>query len=279
MGMTLGLGSILLLPVAVLVQLFLPDLGVRIYAIVFLVSGIAGVIEIVVLRQLAKPGRVRVAQPGAGDAPPPVALAPASRHSCARSCIAAFGAGFGPYLSIYAISVLHLPPASRSCCRPSRRRRRSSRRPWSADCSPGAAPRERCGPRSSCAARLDAPGPDGLPQNPLAGLIICVVAAVAAAGASAGTLSSNERLMRLTPGPDLIRAQGSFVAGSAVRGSPSGSSRTPAILAILPLGYPAFAILFAVSGLTRFWTAARAEVSEPLVFEHPVYRNEDLRKP
>ena len=48
-------------------------------------------------------------------------------------------------------------------------------------------------------------------QNPLAGLIICVVAGLASAGASAGTLSSNERLMRLSPGPDLIRAQGRFV--------------------------------------------------------------------
>jgi len=116
------------------------------------------------------------------------------------------------------------------------------------------------------------------PGNPLAGLILCVVSAMAAAGASAGTLSSNERLMRLTPGPDLIRAQGRFVAGSAA-GITGGQLANAAILAILPLGYPAFAILFAVSGLTRFVTAARAEVSEAWSSSTRVFRDEELRKP
>ncbi|MGH2465113.1 MAG: hypothetical protein ACRDGI_06600, partial [Candidatus Limnocylindrales bacterium] len=113
MGLTLGLGSILLLPVALLVQLFLPDLGVRIYAVVFLVSGIAGVIEIVVLRQLVRPGRVRVARPGPavpGD-PPAIPASPHLQPFLRSIMIAAFGAGFGPYLSIYALSVLHLPPS------------------------------------------------------------------------------------------------------------------------------------------------------------------------
>jgi hypothetical protein len=52
-----------------------------------------------------------------------------------------------------------------------------------------------------------------------------------------------------------------------------------AILAILPLGYPAFAILFAVSGLTRYVTAVRVEVSETWSSSTRVYRDEDLRKP
>ena len=120
-------------------------------------------------------------------------------------------------------------------------------------------------------------GLTAFPANPLAGLVICVVAGLAAAGASAGTLSSNERLIRLAPGPGLIGAQGRFVAGTAF-GLTTGQLSNAAILAILPLGYPAFAILFAVSGLTRYVTASRVEVSEAWSASTMVHRNEDLRK-
>jgi hypothetical protein len=280
MGMTLGLGSVLLLPVAVLVQLFLPDLGVRIYAIVFLVSGVAGVTEIIVLRQLARPGRVRVARSTAGTAdgspaePPSAHLQPFLRSIT----VAAFGAGFGPYLSIYAISVLHLPPSYAILLSAIS----SAASLVSATIIGGLLARGSASRtlRLSFVLRGSSMllGLTAFPANPLAGAIICVVAAVAAAGASAGTLSSNERLMRLAPGPDLIDAQGRFVAGSAA-GITAGQLSNAAILAILPLGYPAFAILFAVSGLTRFATAARAEVSETWSSSTRVYRNEDLRKP
>ena len=68
------------------------------------------------------------------------------------------------------------------------------------------------------------------------------------------------------------------MAGSAA-GITAGQMANAAILAILPLGYPAFAILFAVSGLTRYVTAARVEVSETWSSSTRVYRDEDLRKP
>ena len=83
--------------------------------------------------------------------------------------------------------------------------------------------------------------------------------------------------MRLSPGPDLIGAQGRFVAGTAF-GITTGQLANAGILAILPLGYPAFAILFAVSGLTRYVTAARVEVSETWSSSTMVHRIEDLRK-
>ena len=263
MGMTLGLGSVLLLPVALLVQLVLPSLGVRIYAAVFLISGIAGVVEITVLRRLAQPGRVQVArraaQPGGGPvaAPPSPHLQPFLRSIT----VAAFGAGFGPYLSIYSISVLHLPPSFAILLSAiSSAASLVSATVVGGLLARGSASRTL---RVSFLMRGSSMllGLTAFPQNPLAGLIICVVSAVAAAGASAGTLSSNERLMRLSPGPDLISAQGRFVAGSAA-GLTAGQLTNAAILALLPLGYPTFAILFAVSGLTRYATAARAEVSE-----------------
>jgi len=86
------------------------------------------------------------------------------------------------------------------------------------------------------------------------------VAGMASAGASAGTLAANERLLRLTGGVNLIGAQGAFVARSAA-GLTIGQTSAGLVLAILPLGYPAFALLFAVSGLTRLVLATRVEVS------------------
>ncbi len=280
MGMTLGLGSVLLLPVAVLVQLFLPDLGIRIYALVFLISGVAGVAEIIVLRQLSRPGRVHVARAPANTPGGPTALPPSPHlQPFLRSItVAAFGAGFGPYLSIYAISVLGLPPSFAILLSAI-----SSATALIAATIVGGLLARGSASRTLRVSFLMRGssmllGLTAFPQNPLAGLIICVVAALASAGASAGTLSSNERLMRLTPGPDLIRAQGRFVAGSAA-GITAGQMANALILAIMPLGYPAFAILFAVSGLTRYVTAARAEVSEKWSSSTRVFRNEDLRKP
>ncbi|MGZ8528907.1 MAG: hypothetical protein ACXWWR_08925, partial [Candidatus Limnocylindrales bacterium] len=117
-----------------------------------------------------------------------------------------------------------------------------------------------------------------LPQNPLAWLVLCVVAIVASAGAAAGTLSANERLMRLSPGPDVIHAQGRFVSGTAL-GLTGGQLANGLILAVLPLGYPTFALLFVVSGLTRFVTAAQADVSDSWTSSTAAYRIEDLRGP
>ncbi len=280
MGMTLGLGAVLLLPVALMVELFQPALGVRIYAIVFLVSGIAGVLEIVVLRQLARPGRVQVARSAsrAGDGPIAVPASPHLRPFLRSITFAAIGAGFGPYLSIYAISVLHLPASFAILLSAiSSAAALISATVVGGLLARGSASRTL---RASFLMRGSSMllGLTAFPANPLAGLILCAVGALASAGASAGVLSSNERLMRLSPGPELIHVQGRFVAGTAI-GLTSGQLANAAILAILPLGYPAFAILFAISGLTRYVVAARAEVSEAWSSSTRVFHNDDLRKP
>ena len=58
-----------------------------------------------------------------------------------------------------------------------------------------------------------------------------------------------------------------------------GQLSNAAILAILPLGYTAFAILFAVSGVTRFFTAAQADVSPTWSSSTIAYRTKDLQDP
>lgn len=283
MGVNLGLGAFLLLPVALLVQAAQPTIGVLVYAIVFVVAGAAGVAELLVVRRLPKPGRVHVAEPRkieatTGATPLPTQLPPARElDRFLRSItLAAFGAGFGPYLSIYAISVLRLPPAFAILLAALA----SGASLVSATIVGGLLGRG----SSSRTLRLSFLMRGGsmilgllaFPQNPVAWLVLCVVAILASAGAAAGTLSSNERLMRLAPGPDLIHAQGRFVAGTAV-GITTGQVVNGVILAVLPLGYPTFAILFAVSGLTRFFTAARAEVSATWSSATTAYRIDDLR--
>lgn len=304
MGLNLGLGAFLLLPVALLVQVAQPALGVLVYALVFLVAGVAGIAELAVVRQLRRPGRVLVAERAvatAGQVPPPPtepgaapAALPASEptdqpaivHPASRPLdrflrsimVASFGAGLGPYLSIYAISVLGLPPAFAIVLAALA----SAASLVSATIVGGLLGRG----SSSRTLRLSFVVRGGsmllglvaFPQNPLAGLVLCFVAILASAGAAAGTLAANERLMRLVPGPELIHAQGRFVAGSAA-GITIGQLTNATILTILPLGFPAFAILFAVSGLTRFVTAIQADVSGTWTSSTMAYRTEDLQEP
>ncbi len=300
MGMNLGLGAFLLLPVALLVQAVLPHVGIRVYALVFLVAGFAGIAELMVVRRLPRPGRVRVAHSEPSRAPdtfattvtamaagpgmptaPSVAPSPQATELSRflRSItLAAFGAGFGPYLSIYAISVLHLPPAFAILLSALA----SGASLVSATIVGGLLSRGSASRTLRVSFLLRGGsmilGLLAFPSNPAAWFVVCIVAIIATAGAAAGVLSSNERLMRLSPGPDLIHAQGRFVAGTAL-GLTAGQLANAAILAIMPLGYPAFAILFSISGVTRFIAAARADVSATWSSSTVAYRTEDLTGP
>jgi len=98
------------------------------------------------------------------------------------------------------------------------------------------------------------------PGNPNAPLVLLVVAVVVSAGAAAGILASNERLLRLTGGVDLIGAQSRFVAGTAT-GITVGQMGSAGVLALLPVAFPTFALLMLGSGLMRLVLVTRVEVS------------------
>jgi len=270
-GITLGLGAFLLLPVALLVQLGLHSIGIAVYAAVFAMSGVAGLAELVVLRRLPNPGRVRVAEPGAPGTHPP------GLDGFIRSiALASFGAGFGPYLSVYSIAVLGLTPAFALVL--------SSLASGAALVASTIVGGWLGRGSSSRLLRVSFLVRGGsmlfgllaFPGNPLAWLVLCVVAVAATAGWSAGTLAANERLLRLTQGVNLIGAQGRFVAATAA-GLTGGQLSNAAILALAPVGYPAFAVLFLVSGLTRFVAAARAEVSASWSTATATWNSDDLR--
>lgn len=286
----LGLGSVLLLPVALLIQWAFPQYGTIVYAWIFAVSGIAGFAELAAVLRLRRPGRVVVHEgrttgdegkagvdAGGPDAAGPDAGDPAEGAGSQATAtgpfspslvkflrivtVAAFGAGFGPYFSIYVISILHMPASFAILLSALA----SASSLVSATVIGGWLHRG----SSSRLLRLSfllrggtlLLGLLAFPLNPFAPLIMAVLAVVVSSGFSAGVLGANERLLRLASGPQLIRAQGRFVAGTAI-GTTTGQFLGAAVLAVLPFGFPAFAILFAGSGLIRVALIPLVEVSD-----------------
>jgi hypothetical protein len=272
MGITQGLGAALLLPVALGVQAGLTTIGLGIYAAVFAAAGLAGLGELAAVVRLRRPGRVRVAR--RADRPP---LSPETRSFIRIVTLAAAGAGFGPYLSIYAIAVLGqtagfailLSAVSAGASL------------VAATLVGGLLSRG----SASRTLRLSFVLRGGgillallaFPGNPVAWLVLLVVAIVVSAGASAGVLASNERLLRLTGGVDLIGAQSRFVAGTAA-GLTAGQMGSAAVLALLPVAYPTFAILMTGSGLVRLILTTRIEVSASWSTATAAYNVAELRR-
>ncbi len=90
-------------------------------------------------------------------------------------------------------------------------------------------------------------------------------------------LAANERLLRLTGGVNLIGAQSLFVAGTAA-GVTAGQLGSAAVLAILPVAFPTFAILMAGSGLVRLTLATRIDVSATWSTATAAYNVTELRQ-
>jgi hypothetical protein len=272
MGITQGLGAALLLPVALGVQAGLETVGLAIYAGVFLASGLAGIGELAAVVRLRRPGRVRVARRGE-QAP----LSPDTRSFIRIITLAAAGAGFGPYLSIYAISVLGesagfailLSAVSAAAAL-------VAATVVGGLLNRGSASRTL---RLSFVLRGGGIllGLLAFPTNPVSPLVLLGVAVVVSAGASAGVLASNERLLRLTGGVNLIGAQSQFVAGTAA-GLTAGQLSSAAVLVVLPVAFPTFAILMAGSGLVRLILATRIDVSATWSTATAAYNVAELRR-
>ncbi|HXX61473.1 MAG TPA: hypothetical protein VEI48_09315 [Candidatus Sulfotelmatobacter sp.] len=272
MGVTLGLGAVLLLPAALLVQLLSPVTGVLVFALLFLLGGAAGLVELGALARLPRPGRVRVPRP-----PAHAAASPDLGRFVRVITLAAFGAGFGPYLSIYAISVLHQPPsfaiiltalgAGASLVTS------TIVGGWLGHGSSSRLLRVSYLLRGGSMLL----GLLAFPADPLSALVLCLVSIVVSAGAAAGTISANERLLRLVGRDERFVAQGRYVAGTAA-GTTGGQLLNAGLLAVVPLGYLPFAALFLVSGVTRFFAAWRVDVSASWSSATAVWRTDDLEQ-
>lgn len=254
-AVTLGIGSVVLLPLAVTIDAMVDAVGLWAYAVPLLVSGIAGIGPIVILRRLPAPGRVRIPRPTAWAADASDRL---RRHGHVMT-LALLSAGLSPFLTVYAMSVLgtgagfaiglsalssgtlvvsslyvssHLRGGSSSLLL----RRSFVLRGLALFC-----------------------GLAAHPVNPAAPLVLVAVTVLLAAGDTAGQLAANERLMRLATGPDVLAFQSHFV----VRNVGAYSGGVAAASAVMMLGgFPAFAILFVVAGVGRLAAARATELPE-----------------
>jgi MFS family permease len=253
-GISLGIGSVVLLPIALTIDGFVDAAGLWAYAVPFAIGGIAGLVPLVVLRRLPHPGRIRVPRQtpwhdGSQDR--------LRRHGNVMS-ISLLSAGLAPFLSVYAISVLHtgagfaiaLSAVSSatlvlsSLYVSSHLRRGSSSRLL-----------RRSFLLRGCALLI---GATAHPINPLAPVVLVCVAVLMAAGDTAGQLSANERLMRLATGPGVLAFQSHFVVRNI--GAYTGGVAASSMVMLLG-GYPAFATLFVAAGVGRFAAAHATEVS------------------
>ena len=254
-GITLGIGSVVLLPIAFLIDGLVASIGYWAYVGPLLISGVAGLVPLVVLRRLPPPGRIRVprSMPWTDEAQSRL-----RRHGHVMS-LALLSAGLSPFLSVYAISVLGtgagfaiaLSAISSgtlvlaSLYVSSHLRGGSSSRLL----------------RNSFILRSAALflGLAAHPANPFAPAVLVVVTVMLAMGDTAGQLSANERLMRLATGPDVLAFQSHFVVRNV--GAYTGGIAASSFVMLLG-GYPAFAILFVSAGLVRV-AAARATEATP----------------
>jgi hypothetical protein len=249
-GISLGIGSVVLLPIAMLIDDLVAGIGLWAYVGPLLVAGIAGLVPVVVLRRLPPPGRIRVPRSTswADDA-----NARLRRHGNVMT-LALLSAGLSPFLSVYAMAVLGTGAGfAIALSAISSGTLVLSSLYVSSHLRGGSSSRLL---RNSFVLRAAALflGLAAHPANPLAPAVLVVIAVLLAMGDTAGQLSANERLMRLATGPDVLAFQSHFVVRT-VGAYTSGIAASSLIM--LLGGYPAFAILFVAAGLGRV-AAARA---------------------
>jgi len=253
-GIALGIGSVVLLPLALTMDGLVARIGLYAYAVPFVVAGIAGLVPAFMLRRIPSPGRVRVSSQGARAVTDDGRL----RGLAQVITLASLAGGLAPFLSVYAIAVLHTGPGfAIAISATSSGTLVLSSIYVSSHLVRGSSSRLL---RRSMLLRGGALvlALAAHPANPVAGLILLVVAVMLAAGDTAGQLSANERLFRLATGPSVIAFQSRFVVRNVVAyagGLLAGSG------VMLLGGYPAFAVLFAAAGSVRFWAARVTQLS------------------
>ena len=253
-GISLGIGSVVLLPIAFTIDGLVGAVGVWAYTVPLLVAGVASLGPLVVLRRLPAPGRIRVPRRTAWHSDEQSRL---RKHGQVMS-LALLSAGLSPFLSVYAMTVLGTGAGfAIAISAISSATLVISSLYVSSHLHGGSSSRLL---RRSFLLRALALGL-GLtahPANPLAPAILVAMAILLAAGDTAGQLSANERLMRLATGPGVLAFQSHFVVRNV--GAYAGGVAASSAVMLLG-GYPAFAILFVLAATGRLAAARATEVS------------------
>lgn len=266
-ALSMGVGALLLLPAALAVEAGQAPLGLAIFALFPALAGVTALLELRGASRLPVPsGPLPVAPPRIHRSPPPADMAPFRRITLVSN----FGAGFGPYFGLYAMSLLGAPAAYAIALTAvaglSSLAAASVAGPYLARGSSARLLRVSLFMRGGglLIALLAYPG------NPVALEILLVSTVVVSAGAAAGIIASSERLYRLTPGPSRSEEQGRFLALSAVALS-IGQLSSAAVLAI-SAGSLAFGLLAVVSGGLRLVALVMARPAVLGTFPEPFDR-------
>lgn len=255
-GIALGIGSVILLPVALTIDDLVAGIGLWAYAAPLSVAGLAGLVPLIVLRRLPAPGRIRVPRQTFWTEDGQTRL---RRHGNVMT-LSLLSAGLSPFLSVYAITVLGTGAGfAIAVSAVSSATLVLSSLYVSSHLRGGSSSRLL---RRSFLLRGSALmlGLTAHPANPLAPAVLVFVAVLMAAGDTAGQLSANERLMRLATGPGVLAFQSHYVVRTV---GAYTSGVTISSLVMLLGGYPAFAILFVAAGTGRFVAARVTEVTRP----------------
>jgi MFS family permease len=257
LAVSLAIGALLLIPIAAALDALYHHIGPLAYALPFAISGVLGIAEIYVLRQLRHPGRFIVPpEAETSDALP----TPELKRFLEVSSTNAFGMGFAPSMSVFAIAVVGvtagfaimissigtLTMVVAAAVAGSRLARGSSTTML----------------RQSFFIRALAMAAPllALPGTALAPVFLIASSMLGAVGFAFGSLAANEKLFRLISGPAVVRqhARYLFRTSGAMTAAQFMSAGVVAIAG--PIGFPAFAFLYAGSSVLRVsaWRAAGA---------------------
>jgi hypothetical protein len=259
LAVSLAIGALLLLPMAVLLDSLVHAIGVYAYALPFVVSGVLGLVELWVLLRLRHPGVVLV--------PPAAATAdneptPELKRFFRSTTINALGMGITPSFSVLIISVLGmtagfamttgaigtLTMVVAAAFFGDRLTRGSSSRML----------RGSFGVRAMAmtAALLTWP----LPM--LAPVLIIAASMLGSIGFAGGQLAGNERLFRLVRGPQVVRHYARYLARTS-GAMTVGQLFSAGVIAVSGPAAPAFAGLYGASALIRVYAFRDARPTVP----------------
>jgi hypothetical protein len=266
MAVSLAIGALLLLPIAVLLDSLVHMVGLYAYALPFVISGVLGLAEIWVLFRLRHPGQV-IVPPAAQTAESEPT--PELNRFLRSSGVNALGMGITPALSVFIISVLGmtagfsmmvgaigtLTMVVAAAFYGDRLARSSSSRMV----------RNSFGIRAiAMAAPLLA-----LPLPAFAPAFVIATSMLGAVGFASGQLAANERLFRLIRGPAVIRHHARYLArtsGAMTLGQLFGAG----VIAVAGPVLPAFAGLYAASSAIRVVAFRLALDRSPVAEQPPV---------
>jgi hypothetical protein len=268
-GVSVGMAALILLPIALGLDAVvsfahselptLPSVGILPFALFYAAGGLAGLLELRAVRAFPTPGRVLPAKISRADRHD----SPELSHFLRIAGLAAAGSGLGPYLSIYAMTILHASPGfavSLSAM--------SLAASIAASTVVAAILAHRSSSRTLRLAYLTLGSGYALAlgANPLIADALVILACanlLISVGGAVARLAVNERLFRLirdARDADPLSASARFI-GLTSAGAAGGQTITALVLALAPPVYLVYGALFALSGLSRFWTAGAMEVS------------------